>query len=57
MEMGIANVTKEGDNVLVVSNGIFGDRYKELCERRGLNVDVLSAEWGKTVTPEKSKAN
>ncbi|NLV88226.1 MAG: alanine--glyoxylate aminotransferase family protein [Tissierellia bacterium] len=52
MEMGIANVTKEGDNVLVVSNGFFGDRYKELCERRGLNVDVLSAEWGKTVTPE-----
>ncbi|NLK43314.1 MAG: alanine--glyoxylate aminotransferase family protein [Tissierellia bacterium] len=52
MEMGIANVTKEGDNVLVVSNGFFGDRYKELCERRGLNVDVLSAEWGKTVTAE-----
>lgn len=52
MEMGIANVTKEGDNVLVVSNGFFGDRYKELCERKGLNVDVLSAEWGTIVTPE-----
>jgi len=52
MEMGIANVAKEGDNVLVVSNGFFGDRYKELCERKGLNVDVISAEWGTTVTPE-----
>lgn len=52
MEMGIANVTKEGDNVLVVSNGFFGDRYVELCERRGLKVDVLSAEWGSVVTPE-----
>lgn len=52
MEMGMANVTKEGDNVLIVSNGFFGDRYKELCERRGLNVDVLSAEWGTTVRPE-----
>lgn len=50
MEMGIANVTKEGDNVLVVSNGFFGDRYVELCERKGLNVDVLSAEWG-TIVP------
>ncbi|NLJ99451.1 MAG: alanine--glyoxylate aminotransferase family protein [Tissierellia bacterium] len=50
MEMGIANVTKEGDNVLVVSNGFFGDRYIELCERKGLNVDVISSEWG-TIVP------
>ncbi|HSH34848.1 alanine--glyoxylate aminotransferase family protein [Schnuerera sp.] len=50
MEMGIANVTKEGDNVLVVSTGFFGDRYVELCERKGLNVDVISSEWG-TIVP------
>lgn len=50
MEMGIANVTKEGDNVLVVSHGHFGDRYVELCERKGLKVDVLSSEWG-TIVP------
>ena len=50
MEMGIANVTKEGDNVLVVSYGHFGDRYVELCERKGLKVDVLSSEWG-TIVP------
>lgn len=50
MEMGIANVTKEGDNVLVVSTGYFGDRYVELCERKGLNVDVISSEWG-TIVP------
>ncbi|MBZ2174138.1 alanine--glyoxylate aminotransferase family protein [Schnuerera sp. xch1] len=50
MEMGISNVVKEGDNVLVVSNGFFGDRYVELCERKDLNVDVLSAEWGTTVS-------
>ncbi len=52
MEMAIANVTKDGDNVLIVSNGYFGDRYIEICERKGLSVDVLSAEWGDTVTPE-----
>ncbi|WP_236916012.1 pyridoxal-phosphate-dependent aminotransferase family protein [Clostridium sp. Cult2] len=50
MEMGIANVTKEGDNVLVVSHGYFGDRYVELCERKGLKVDVISSEWG-TIVP------
>jgi aspartate aminotransferase-like enzyme len=50
MEMGISNVVKEGDNVLVVSHGYFGDRYAEICERKGLNVDVLSSEWG-TIVP------
>ncbi len=52
MEMAIANTTKRGDNVLIVSNGFFGDRFIDICERKGLNVDVLSAEWGDFVTPE-----
>ena len=52
MEMAIANTTKRGDNVLIVSNGFFGDRFIEICERKGLNVDVLKAEWGTIVTPE-----
>jgi len=52
MEMAIANTTKRGDNVLIVSHGFFGDRFKGLCERKGLNVDVISAEWGKVVSPE-----
>ena len=49
MEMSVANVTKSGDNVLIVSQGFFGDRFIELCQRKGLNVDVISAEGGKTV--------
>ena len=52
MEMAIANVTKRGENVLVCSNGFFGDRFIDLCERKGLNVDVLPAKWGSSVTPE-----
>lgn len=52
MEMAIANTTKKGDNVLIVSNGFFGDRFTEICTRKGLNVDVLSAEWGTYVKPE-----
>ena len=50
MEMAIANTTKRGDNVLVVSNGFFGDRFIEICERKGLNTDVLSAVWGECVS-------
>ncbi|MCL2565909.1 MAG: alanine--glyoxylate aminotransferase family protein [Defluviitaleaceae bacterium] len=49
MEMAIANSTKKGDNVLIISHGFFGDRFIEICERKGLNVDVLKSEWGKTI--------
>ena len=52
MEMAIANTTKRGDNVLIVSNGFFGDRFIDICQRKGLNVDVISAEWGTAVSPE-----
>jgi aspartate aminotransferase-like enzyme len=50
MEMAIANTTKRGDNVLIVSHGFFGDRFIDLCQRKGLNVDVISSEWG-TIVP------
>ncbi|MDU5082302.1 MAG: alanine--glyoxylate aminotransferase family protein, partial [Bacillota bacterium] len=44
-----ANTLKSGDNLLIVSNGFFGDRFIDLAERKGINVDVISSEWGKIV--------
>ena len=41
MEMAIANTTKRGDSVLIVSHGFFGDRFIDICQRKGLDVDVL----------------
>lgn len=52
MEMAVSNVTKRGDNVLIVSNGFFGDRFIDICQRKGLNVDVLQAAWGEVIQPE-----
>lgn len=52
MEMAIANVLKAGDNLLIVSHGYFGDRFIELTERKGINVDIISAEWGQIVPVE-----
>ena len=49
MEMAVANTTKRDDNVLVITHGFFGDRFIEICTRKGLNVDTLQSEWGKTV--------
>lgn len=56
MEMAISNVTKRGDAVLIVSHGFFGDRFIELCERKGLVVDVLRAQWGQIVPVEQIEA-
>ena len=52
MEMAIANTLEKGDNLLIVSHGFFGDRFIELCERKGLNADILSSEWGEIVPIE-----
>lgn len=49
MEMAIANTLKSGDNLLIVSNGFFGDRFNTFVSQKGVNVDVISAEWGKVV--------
>lgn len=52
MEMAIANSTRHGDRVLIISHGYFGDRFIEICERKGLQVDLLQAEWGSIVPLE-----
>ncbi|OZV13345.1 aminotransferase [Tissierella sp. P1] len=49
MEMSIANTMRSGDNILIVSHGFFGNRFIEICERRGINVDVIQSEWGQIV--------
>ncbi len=49
MEMAVANTLKAGDSVLVVTHGFFGDRYIDICKRKGLDVDVLSSPWGQIV--------
>ena len=49
MEMAIANTTKRGDSVLIISHGFFGDRFIDICKRKELDVDVLASEWGTTV--------
>lgn len=52
MEMAVANTLKEGDNILIVSHGYFGDRFIEICERKKINVDLIQSQWGKIVSLE-----
>ncbi len=52
----MANVTKRGDNILICTHGFFGDRFIDICARKGLNADTLKGEWGGVYTVEQLDA-
>ncbi len=52
MEAGIINFLSAGDRVLVGTNGKFGERWAEVAEAYGLNVEIIKAEWGQQLDPE-----
>ena len=41
MEASVTNFLTKGSRILVVSNGYFGDRFKELLSRYPVKTDVL----------------
>jgi aspartate aminotransferase-like enzyme len=45
----------EGGPVLSIGNGAFSDKWGEMCQRLGLETDLLKIEWGKAVPPEAVK--
>ncbi|MEA5508254.1 alanine--glyoxylate aminotransferase family protein [Crocosphaera sp. UHCC 0190] len=56
MEAGIINFLSPGDRVLVGNNGKFGERWAKLGQAFGLQVEEITAEWGKPLNPEDFKA-
>jgi aspartate aminotransferase-like enzyme len=52
MEAGIINFLSPGDRVLVGNNGKFGDRWAKVSAAYGLDVQQVTAEWGKPLDPE-----
>ncbi len=52
MEGAVANILSPGDTALVVDGGKFGERWTELCQVYGVNVDRIQVEWGYAVKPE-----
>lgn len=56
MEMAVANLIEPGDKALVLSTGVFGDRYGELLSRYNVEVTVLRAPLGATIALEEVDA-
>ncbi|ACC82535.1 pyridoxal-phosphate-dependent aminotransferase family protein [Nostoc punctiforme] len=51
VEAGIINFLSPGDRILVGSNGKFGERWVEVGQAYGLNVEEVKVEWGKPLDP------
>ncbi len=48
----VKNFFNQGDEVLVVNSGKFGERWTKICQAYGLKVEEIVVEWGYAVKPE-----
>jgi len=56
MEASVSNLFSRGDKAIVCSAGKFGERWAEITKAYGLEVNVLKAEYGDVVAPERVEA-
>ena len=49
MEMGLINTVHTGEDILVISHGVFGDRFALIAKALGIKADVLSCPAGQAV--------
>ena len=45
-ETALSNCLSGGDNVLAARNGMFSHRWIDMCQRHGLEVEVVETAWG-----------
>ncbi|MDL2248125.1 alanine--glyoxylate aminotransferase family protein [Tyzzerella sp. OttesenSCG-928-J15] len=61
MEAAFVNMVEKGDKVLVLQNGVFGQRMVDVATRLGADVKEMAFEWGTPVVvsqvEEELKAN
>jgi len=50
-ETAISNTLCPGDKVLAARNGMFSHRWIDMCQRHGLDVQVIEAAWGAGLPP------
>src|SRR4030065_2972730 len=55
MEAAVTNFFSKGEKVLVVSVGNFGERFKKISGKFGLEVISLDYEWGDAANPQDIK--
>ena len=52
-ETAITNTLSPGDKILATRNGMFSHRWIDMCQRHGLDVQVVMQEWGEGVPADR----
>lgn len=55
-EAALCNTLSPGDKVLVARYGMFSHRWIDMCERHGLDVQVIECPWGTGAPADKFEA-
>jgi aspartate aminotransferase-like enzyme len=56
MEAAVSNLTSPGDQVLVLTAGKFGERWRDLAKAFGCQVKLVTAEYGQTFPLDQVRA-
>ncbi len=48
-ETAVSNTLSPGDKVLAARNGMFSHRWIDLCQRHGLQVEIVETTWGEGI--------
>ncbi|MEM1293765.1 MAG: alanine--glyoxylate aminotransferase family protein [Verrucomicrobiota bacterium] len=52
MEATLVNLIEPGDRVLILKNGVFGNRMEDVAGRLRAEVETMEYEWGTPVVPQ-----
>jgi len=52
-ETAISNTLSAGDKVLAARNGLFSQKWIDMCRRHGLNVEVVEVPWGQGIPTDR----
>lgn len=55
-ETAITNTLNAGDKVLIARNGMFSHRWIDMCQRHGLDVQIVETPWGNGIPTDKYQA-
>lgn len=56
MEMAVISAVREGKTILVVRNGVYGDRLTKIAQVNGIATQTIDLEWTQPVDPEDVRA-
>lgn len=52
-ETALTNTLSAGDGVLAARNGMFSHRWIDMCQRHGLDVNIVETTWGEGLPADK----